>query len=79
LHNHLRLPGPVLDRLAGLAPLISFVDNTRERLRAITKDKRLYTMDESEVKVQKTLLKPPSATGTCSSPGRSKDLVPPKL
>jgi hypothetical protein len=30
----------------------------QERLRAIAKDKRLYTMDESEVKVQKTLLKP---------------------
>lgn len=30
----------------------------QERLRAITKDKRLYAMDESEVKIQKTLLKP---------------------
>jgi Cys-rich protein (TIGR01571 family) len=47
-----------IDRYLRLIPLISLVDNTRERLRAITKDKRLYTMDESEVKVQKTLLKP---------------------
>lgn len=30
----------------------------QERLRAIEKDKRLYSMEESEVKVQETLLKP---------------------
>ncbi|KAG0621052.1 hypothetical protein M758_4G264700 [Ceratodon purpureus] len=47
-----------IDKYLKLIPLISLVENSRERLRAITKDKRLYTMDESEVKVQKTLLKP---------------------
>jgi hypothetical protein len=67
-----------IDRYLRLIPLISLVDNTRERLRAITKDKRLYTMDEFEVKVQKTLLKPPSATCTYLGPGCSKGLAPPK-
>jgi hypothetical protein len=34
--------------------------------------------DEIEVKVQKNPAQPPFATGTCSCPGRSKDLAPPK-
>lgn len=47
-----------IDRYLKLVPLISLVENSRERLRAISKDKRSYTMEDSEVKMQQTLLKP---------------------
>lgn len=47
-----------IDRYLNLIPLISLVERHRERLRAITKDKRLYTMDDSEVKMRDTLWKP---------------------
>ncbi|XP_024390134.1 protein MID1-COMPLEMENTING ACTIVITY 1 [Physcomitrium patens] len=47
-----------IDKYLKLIPLISLVENSRERIRAIVKDKRSYTMERSDVKVQETLLKP---------------------
>ncbi|KAH7441994.1 hypothetical protein KP509_03G065900 [Ceratopteris richardii] len=47
-----------IDRLLGLIPLITLVDNNRDRLHAIEKDKRVYTLDEEELRVHETVLKP---------------------
>eukprot|EP00250_Pteridium_aquilinum_P024387 c29006_g1_i1 orf=991-2277(+) len=46
-----------IDRLLGLIPLITLVDNNRERLQAIEKDKRVYTLDQEELKVHEAVLK----------------------
>lgn len=46
-----------IDRLLGLIPLITLVDNNRERFQAIEKDKRVYTLDEEELRVHETVLK----------------------
>ncbi|KAI5065855.1 hypothetical protein GOP47_0018479 [Adiantum capillus-veneris] len=46
-----------IDRLLGLIPLITLVDNNRERFHAIEKDERLYTLDEEEMKIHETVLK----------------------
>eukprot|EP00249_Psilotum_nudum_P022853 c28660_g1_i5 orf=690-1910(+) len=46
-----------IDRLLRLIPLITLVENNRDRLQAIEKDKREYTMDEEEKVVQDTILK----------------------
>eukprot|EP00249_Psilotum_nudum_P036763 c8659_g1_i1 orf=383-1141(-) len=47
-----------IDRLLRLIPLITLVDNNRERLRVIEKDQRNYTLNEEEMKVHETILKP---------------------
>ncbi|CAM6038906.1 unnamed protein product [Sphagnum compactum] len=47
-----------IDRYLKLIPLISLVETSRDRLRAIERDRRLYTLEEDEMKVQETLLKP---------------------
>lgn len=46
-----------IDRYLKLIPLISLVETSRDRLRAIERDRRLYTLEEDEMKVQETLLK----------------------
>lgn len=46
-----------IDRLLGLIPLIALVDNSRERFKAIEEDKRVYTLDDEELKVYETVLK----------------------
>ncbi|BBN12371.1 hypothetical protein Mp_5g19510 [Marchantia polymorpha subsp. ruderalis] len=46
-----------IDRYLRLIPLISLVENHREKLRAIEKDRREYTMDDEEKTIYTTLLK----------------------
>lgn len=47
-----------IDRLLGLIPLVTLVENNREHLRAIETDERVYTLDEEESKVHEVILKP---------------------
>ncbi|CAM6089308.1 unnamed protein product [Calypogeia fissa] len=46
-----------IDRYLRLIPLITLVENHREKLRAIERDRREYTLDEEERKIYSTLLK----------------------
>ncbi|XP_047168426.1 cell number regulator 13 isoform X2 [Vigna umbellata] len=47
-----------IDRYLHLVPLISLVDNNRERLEVIEKDQCEYTLDDEEQKIQTVILKP---------------------
>ncbi|KAB1199964.1 Protein MID1-COMPLEMENTING ACTIVITY 1 [Morella rubra] len=47
-----------IDRYLRLVPLITLVDNARERLEDIEKDQREYTLDEEDRKVQDVILQP---------------------
>ncbi|XP_014506109.1 protein MID1-COMPLEMENTING ACTIVITY 1 isoform X2 [Vigna radiata var. radiata] len=52
-----------IDRYLHLVPLISLVDNNRERLEVIEKDQCEYTLDDEEQKIQTVILKPEPEKG----------------
>jgi len=46
-----------IDKYLKLIPLISLVEDSRKHLKAIEKDRKPYTLEEDEVKVQESLQK----------------------
>ncbi|PWA75524.1 PLAC8 family protein [Artemisia annua] len=54
-----------IDNYLKIIPLITLVDNARERLQYIEMDQREYTLDDEDLKVQDVIMKPvPSNTDT---------------
>ncbi|XP_024530894.1 protein MID1-COMPLEMENTING ACTIVITY 1 [Selaginella moellendorffii] len=58
--NQFKLRQAEIDRLLQIIPLISLVDNNRAKreLREIQRDQKEYTLDEDELRLQETVLKP---------------------